>query len=154
MITRSNKTQFPESSLVQIGKTALAKIAALNSKQQAAASLKHAKLLALELQERGASIQNTYDQAYQKDPVRTGSYLGTFLFTSITTGVLVRSEVAKNTSEVAKNASDISRNASEISKNGAIEKLSASQELVANFQANELLTKSLESAVGLASNGT
>jgi len=154
MITRSEKTQFPESSLIQIGKVALAKIGAFNTKQQAAASLKHAKLVAVELQERGSSIQNTYDQAYQKDPVRTGSYLGTFLFTSITTGVLVRSEVAKNTSEVAKNNSEIAKNASEISKNVAIEKLTATQELAAQLQANELLAKTVQSAVGLAGSGT
>jgi len=147
MITRSEKTQLPESSLIQIGKIALAKIGALNAKQEAAATLKHAKLVAVELQERGSSIQNTYDQAYQKDPVRTGSYLGTFLFTSITTGVLVRSEVAKNSSEVAKNAS-------EISKNIAIEKLTATQELAAQLQANELLAKTVQSAVGLVGNGT
>ena len=147
MITKSEKTQLPESSLIQAGKIALAKIGTINAKQQAAASLKHAKLVAVELQERGSSIQNTYDQAYQKDPVRTGSYLGTFLFTSITTGVLVGSEVAKNTSEIAKNAS-------EISKNVAIEKLTATQELAAQFQANELLAKSLQSAVGLAGSGT
>ena len=140
MITRSEKTQLPESSLIQIGKIALAKIGALNAKQEAAATLKHAKLVAVELQERGSSIQNTYDQAYQKDPVRTGSYLGTFLFTSITTGVLVRSEVAKN--------------ASEISKNIAIEKLTATQELAAQLQANELLAKTVQSAVGIVSNGT
>ena len=147
MITRSEKTQLPESSLIQIGKIALAKIGALNAKQEAVATLKHAKLVAVELQERGSSIQNTYDQAYQKDPVRTGSYLGTFLFTSITTGVLVRSEVAKNSSEVAKNAS-------EISKNVAIEKLTATQEFAAQLQANELLAKTVQSAVGLVGNGT
>ena len=161
MITRSEKTQLPESSLIQIGKIALAKIGALNAKQEAVATLKHAKLVAVELQERGSSIQNTYDQAYQKDPVRTGSYLGTFLFTSITTGVLVRSEVAKNSSEVAKNASEVAKNssevaknASEISKNVAIEKLTATQEFAAQLQANELLAKTVQSAVGLVGNGT
>ena len=76
-IKRSNKSQFPESSIVQMGKIALAKITAINSKHQAAASLKYVKVAAVELKKRGASLQNTYDQAYQKDLVRTSSYLGT-----------------------------------------------------------------------------
>ena len=145
IIKRSNRSESPESSLAQMGKTALAKITAINSKHQAAIGLKNLKVAAVELQERGASLQNTYDQAYQKDAVRTSSYLETFLFTSITTRILVRSELGKNISEVAKNTS-------EVSKNLVIEKMSVSQQYLAELQANQIIADKLAAAVGLASN--
>ena len=113
------------------------------------------------MKERGTSLQNAYDQAYQQDSVRTSSYLGTFLFTSITTGILVKSEtgknnseVLKNSSEVLKNNSEVLKNVSEVSKNQASEKMSVAQEYLAKLQADQLLADQVAASVGLASNTT
>lgn len=151
-----------------MGKLALAKITSINSQQHAAASLKYVKIAAVELKERGTSLQNAYDQAYQQDSVRTSSYLGTFLFTSITTGILVKSETGKNNSEVLKNSSEVLKNnsevlkndsevlknVSEVSKNQASEKMSVAQEYLAKLQADQLLADQVAASVGLASNTT